>query len=188
MNNFFIDVIENLDVEHWRIYKRNEFPRLNRKHSKDLFSTSCYIKTTTISTFGQRSLWLVYEKIPLSSFFFLYRESQKIVNIKKYKKIYKKMAHVNSKHGKKLKKLKKRNNQKYKNKKKCVKWGPIFTICSVWSLTHLPQLEQSSLHPQQFSVIVSCYRPPATTISVFSYTSTALVKKQKQQQARNNPP
>ena len=40
----------------------------------------------------------------------------------------------------------------------------------------LPQLKQSSLHPQQFSAIASCYRPPATTISVFSYTSTALEK------------
>ena len=44
----------------------------------------CY--TTTISTFGQRSLWLAYEKIPLSSFFFLYRNPK---NCKHKKEIQK---------------------------------------------------------------------------------------------------
>ena len=49
------------------------------------------------------------------------------------------------------------------------------------------QLEQSSLHPQQFSVIASCYRPPATTISVFSYTSTAPVKKNRSSNRLETP-
>ena len=39
----------------------------------------------------------------------------------------------------------------------------------------LAQLEQSSLH-QQFSIIITCYRPPATTIS-YSYTSFPEQKK-----------
>ena len=43
----------------------------------------------------------------------------------------------------------------------------------------LSQLEQSSFHPQQFPVVASCYRPPATTISVFSYTSTAPEKENR---------
>ena len=68
----------------------------------------------------------------------------------------------------------------------CRGGGPIFTICSVWSLT-LPQLEQSSLHPQQFSVIASCYRPPTTTISVFSYTSTAPEKENRSSNRLGTP-
>ena len=59
----------------------------------------------------------------------------------------------------------------------CRGGGAIFSICSVLISNTLPQLEQSSLHPQQSSVITSCYRPHATTISVFSYTSIAPVKK-----------
>ena len=50
------------------------------------------------------------------------------------------MAHVNSKHGKQLKKLKKKKKEKRKNTKRKIKCvgggGGIFTICSVWSLTH----------------------------------------------------
>ena len=53
----------------------------------------------------------------------------------------------------------------------------LYLLCLISNT--LPQLEQSSLHPQQFSVFASCYRPPATTISVFSYTSTAPVKKNR---------
>ena len=51
----------------------------------------------------------------------------------------------------------------------------------------LPQLEQSSLHPQQFSAIASCYRPPATTISVFSYIFTAPVKKNRSSNRLGTP-
>ena len=86
------------------------------------------------------------------------------------------MAHVNSKHGKNKKSKKK----KIKNtkKKKCVGRTNLFYLLCPISNT-MPQFEQSSFHPQQFSVITSCYRPPATTISVFSYTSTAPVKKNR---------
>ena len=80
------------------------------------------------------------------------------------------MVHVNSKHGEKLKKS--------KIKIKCVGGTNLHYLLCLISNT-LPQLEQSSLHPQQFSGIASCYRPPATTISVFSYTSTAPVKKNR---------
>ena len=86
------------------------------------------------------------------------------------------MAHVNSKHGKTFKK--KLKNQKYKNKNEMCRGGGgggtnrHYLLCLISNT--LPQLEQSSLHPQQFSVIASCYRPPVTTISVFSPTPPQL--------------
>ena len=64
--------------------------------------------------------------------------------------------------------------------------GPnLYLLCLISNT--LPQLEQSSMHPQQFSVIASCYRPPATTISVFSYTSTAPVKKNRSSNRLGTP-
>ena len=51
----------------------------------------------------------------------------------------------------------------------------------------LPQLEQSFLHPQQFSVITSGYRPPATIISIFSYISTAPEKKNRSSNRLGTP-
>ena len=51
---------------------------------------------------GQRSLWLAYENTPL--FLLSVSGIPKIVNIKHIKKLIKKMAHVNIKHGKKIKK------------------------------------------------------------------------------------
>ena len=95
------------------------------------------------------------------------------------------MAHVNSKHDKKLKKEKKEKIKNTKIKIKCVGGGGgnLHHLLCLISNT-LPQLEQSSVHPQQFSVIASCYRPPATTISVFSYTSTAPVKKHRSSRLR----
>ena len=78
----------------------------------------------------------------------------------------------------------KKKSQKYKNKNKMCRGGGgggggdlHYLLCLISNT--LPQLEQSSLHPQQFSVIASCYRPPATTISVFTYTSTAPEKKNR---------
>ena len=56
------------------------------------------------------------------------------------------MAHVNSRHGKKILKI----------LKKCVGGTNLHYLLCLISST-LPQLEQSSLHPQQFSVIASCY-------------------------------
>ena len=88
------------------------------------------------------------------------------------------MAHVNSKHGKKLKKEKKEKIKNTKMKIKCVGGTNLHYLLCLISNT-LPQLKQSSLHPQQFSVIASCYRPPATTISVFSYISTAPEKENR---------
>ena len=97
------------------------------------------------------------------------------------------MAHVNSKHGKKFKKIKK--IQKIKNTKIKIKWvggtNLHYLLCLISNT--LPQLEQSSLHPQQFSVIATCYRPPATTVSVFSYTSTAPVKKNRSSNRLGTP-
>ena len=61
---------------------------------------------------------------------------------------------------------------------KCVGGTNLHYLLRLISNT-LPQLEQSSLHPQQLSDIASCYRPPATTISVFSYTSTAPEKENR---------
>ena len=74
---------------------------------------------------------------------------------------------------------KKIKNQKYKNKNKMCRRGTNLHYLFCLISNTLPQLEQSSLHPQQFSVIASCYRPPATTISVFSYTSTAPEKENR---------
>ena len=67
------------------------------------------------------------------------------------------MAHVNTKHGKKI--TKKAQNKKYKNKNK---------MC---------------IH-QQFSIIAT-YRPPATTISFTPPPPRK--EKTRQQQARNLP-
>ena len=93
----------------------------------------------------------------------------------------------------------KNNKKEIKEKRKITKikikcvggWGggggsSLFAL-SLISNT-LPQLEQSSLHPQQFSVIASCYRPPATTISVFSYTSTSPVKNNRTSNRLGPPP
>ena len=66
------------------------------------------------------------------------------------------MAHVNSKYGKKLKKEKKEKRKNTKIKIKCVGGNNLHYLLYLISNT-LPQLEQSSLHPQQFSVIASCY-------------------------------
>ena len=66
--------------------------------------------------------------------------------------------------------------------------GAIFSICSVCSLTHRHSWNSLPCIHQQFSIITSCYRPPATTISVYSYTSSRAKEKNKQQQARNPPP
>ena len=87
-----------------------------------------------------------------------------------------------------IKNIKKRKKKKYKNKNKMCRGGggdqsSLFALIS----NTLPQLEQSSLHPQQFSVIASCYRPPATTISVFSFTSTDPVKKNRSSNRLGTP-
>ena len=76
--------------------------------------------------FGQRSLWLAYEKIPLSLPSFYIGNP----NICKHKKIQKKLKNgpCHCKTGQKD------NKKKYKNKKKCVEGGgggAIFSTCSV---------------------------------------------------------
>ena len=78
------------------------------------------------------------------------------------------MAHVNVKHGKKIK------NQKIKIKIKCV-GDPIFSICLISNT--LPQLEPSSFIYQQYSIIATCYSPPDIP--------HLQRRKPKQQQARN---
>ena len=122
-----------------------------------------------------------------SSFFFLLSISgiPKIVNKKKYKK-KKKMADVNSIHGKKF--IKKKGEIKDTTIKiKCVGRGTNlhYLLCLISNT--LPQSEQSSLHLQQFSAVASCYRPPATTISVFSYTSTAPEKENRSSNRLETP-
>ena len=74
------------------------------------------------------------------------------------------MADVNIKHGKKIpKKLKKKKKTKIKNTKikikiKCVGGGgSIFSICSVWSLTHYHSWYSLPCIHQQFSIIATCY-------------------------------
>ena len=110
----------------------------------------------------------------------------KIVNIKK-NTIKKKWPMSTQNMAKNLKKEKIKNT---KIKITCVGWeggGDYlhYLLCLISNT--LPQLEQSSLHPQQFSVIASCYRPPATTISVFSYTSTAPEKENRSSNRLGNP-
>ena len=71
------------------------------------------------------------------------------------------MAYIYTKHGKKItKKINKIKNTKIKIK--CVGGGGgggnlHYLLCLISNT--LPQLEQPSLHPQQFSVIASCCRP-----------------------------
>ena len=55
--------------------------------------------------------------------------------------------------------------------------GAIFSICSVLSLTHCHSWNSLPCINQQFSIIATCYRPPATTISFYSYISSSPVKK-----------
>ena len=71
------------------------------------------------------------------------------------------------------------NPKNNNNKNKVCRGGGIFSICSVWSLTHCHSWNNRPCIQQQFSIIASCYRPPATTISVFSYTSTSPEKKNR---------
>ena len=64
----------------------------------------------------------------------------------------------------------------------CMLWddkAELFSICSAWSLTHCHSWNNLPCIQQQFFVIASCYRPPATTISLFSYTSSSPVKKSR---------
>ena len=59
-----------------------------------------------------------------------------------------------------------------KIKIKCVGGGPIFSICSVWSLTQCHSWNSLPCsHYQTFS-IATFYRPPATTISFYSTSSS----------------
>ena len=84
------------------------------------------------------------------------------------------MAHVNTKQGKKITKKKKKNT---KIKIKCVGGGggPIFSICSVWSLTQCHSWNSLPWSHQQTFIIATFYRPPATTTSFYS-TSSSLEK------------
>ena len=59
----------------------------------------------------------------------------------------------------------------------CMGGGGVFSICYVWSLTHCHGWNSLPCIHQQFSIIASCNRPPATTISIYSYTSSPGKKK-----------
>ena len=104
---------------------------------------------------------------PMSRFLFLFLLSisgiPKFVNKEKIQKIIKTMAHVNTKHGKKI-----------TNKNK---GGGGVSICSVWSLTHYHSWHILPCNHQQFSIIATFYRPPATTISYSTTTSSPEKKK-----------
>ena len=61
--------------------------------------------------------------------------------------------------------------------------GPIFSICSVWSVNTLPQLEQSSLHPStvlhyRLLLQTTCYN----NLSLLLYLLISSKEKNKQQQ------
>ena len=94
------------------------------------------------------------------------------------------MAHVNTKHGKKI--TKKKQNKKYKNKNKMRRGvgGNLLYLHCLISNT-LPQLEQSSLHPST----VLHHRHLQTTsynhLLLLQHLLISRKEKNKQQQARN---
>ena len=92
----------------------------------------------------------------------------KFVNIKK---IQKKLKNGPCQHKTGQKDNKKTKIKNTNTKIKCVWGGPIFSICSVWSLTqsHSWNSLPCSSH-QEFSIIAT-YRPPATTISYSTSSS-----------------
>ena len=82
------------------------------------------------------------------------------------------MAHVIAKQSKKI--TKKQQNKKYKNKNKMYGGGggAIFSICSVWSLSQCHSWNSLPCSHQQTFIIATFYRPPATTISFYSTSSS----------------
>ena len=50
--------------------------------------------------------------------------------------------------------------------------GPIFSICSIWSLTQCHSWNSLPCSHQQTFIIATFYRPPATTISFYSTSSS----------------
>ena len=59
-----------------------------------------------------------------------------------------------------------------KIKIKCVGGGPIFSICYVWSLTQCHSWNSLPCNHQHTFSIATFYRPPATTISYDSTSSS----------------
>ena len=130
----------------------------------------------------KRSLRLTYEKIPLSLSSFYIGNPNICKHKKKYKKKLKNGPCQHKTWQKNNKKNKKIKNKKIKIKIKYVGGGGgggggIFSICSVWSLTHCHSWNNLPCSHQQFSIIVTFYRPPATTISFYSTTSPPEKKK-----------
>ena len=89
------------------------------------------------------------------------------------------MAHVNTKHGKKI--TKKRQNKKYKNKNK------MFSICSVWSLTQCRSWKQSSLQPSTVFQHRHLLQTTSYNHLLLLHHLISRKEKPKQQQARNPP-
>ena len=63
----------------------------------------------------------------------------------------------------------------------------IFSIYAVLSLRLCHSWNNLPCIHQQFSVIASCYRPPATTISVYSYTSSCPAKEKRNSNRLGTP-
>ena len=109
----------------------------------------------------------------------------KNVNIKKQQQKYKKWP-CQLKTWQKIQKRKKK--EKIKNKNKMCREGGSnlhYLLCLISNT--LPQLEQSSLHPRQFSVIASCYLQTTcyNHLRLLLHLHSSKKEKQKQQQARN---
>ena len=112
-----------------------------------------------------------------------------IKTICKHKKIQKKIKEwpmSSQDRAKKNNNKKKMNNTKIKIK--CVGGGggPIFSICSVWSLTQCHSWNSLPCSHQHTFIIATFYRPPATTISYDSTSSSP--EKENTSSNRLGPP
>ena len=133
----------------------------------------------TVYPFGQRSLWLAYEKIPLSlSSFYIGNP-----NICKHKKIQNKIKKWPMSLQNRAKKHTKKQNKKYKNKNKMCRGGNLLYLLCLISNT-MPQLEQSSLQPS-----TDLHHRHLQTTSYNNLLLYLISRKGKhhQQQARNPP-
>ena len=146
------------------------------------------ISTRCVYPFGQRSLWLAYEKIPLSlSSFYIGNP-----NICKYKKIQKKSKNgpCHRKTGLKKNNKKKKKNEKYKNKNKMCRGGGgtnlLYLLCLISNT--MPQLEQSSLQPSTYLQHRHLLQTTSYNHLLRLHLLISRKRNHKQQQARNPPP
>ena len=145
------------------------------------------MSTRCVYPFGQRSLWLAYEKIPLSlSSFYIGNP-----NICKYKKIQKKSKKwpMSSQDRAKKNNKEKYKNEKYRNKNKMCRGGGtnlLYLLCLISNT--MPQLEQSSLQSSTYLQHRHLLQTTSYNHLLRLHLLISRKRNHKQQQARNPPP